>query len=167
MWVVGWKYRRTIFKLFINNILVRIYTSLCYVFINIISTPNTYPLHIEKWRPIFKLILANDANGFKNNFVLLYTVTEAYIKTFEVFDSRIEGFVAEPSTTLELPYFWCVLTIWHADDGLFSFIAIVSYCSFTAWDFRLELLAEHRDIVFSSWARTFNPNKFVFENSNR
>ena len=121
-------------------------------------------LNIKQWRSILELVLANCANSFKDNLVLLDAVAEAIIKAFKILESGVESFVTGPSAALELSQFWGILRVRHADDFLLSFVPIVTDDSFTARDFLLQLLSENGDVMFSSWQRATDPHKLLFEN---
>lgn len=127
----------------------------------------SWNLDVEQRRSILHLVLTDDTNCLKSNFVLFNTVAESHVKAPKDLEPRIERLVTGSSTTFELSYFGWIMCIRCTDDGILSTVAIVTNSLLSSGDLGFEAFAaEDIDVMISSWKRAIHPNKGIVVHRN-
>lgn len=120
-------------------------------------------LNCEQRGFIFHLVLADDCDCFKDNFMLFHTMPESSIKDFEIFKPSIEWFVTSQCSALEFFYVLAIVRIRCANKKIFTTISIVTDSPFPSRDFFQQAsFTKYSDVwACTCFCRTVNPHKRI------
>jgi hypothetical protein len=114
---------------------------------------------------ILQLVLCNDANCLKDSLMFFMSMAKPLCQDLEVLETRIQAFMASPSTSLELLDLRCVYRVSDGASGVL--VGTVGNHFFPGWNLALESIwcSEILEITLSRTLRTSDPDNSIFVDS--